>query len=117
MEWLSLIGRIVFGLYFVFMGINHFVKYQGLKGYAAFKNLPAPGLSIIITGIVLLVGGLSILTSYYVFIALIALAIFLVLAAFTIHNFWTMEDENAKAAEMSQFFKNLAIAAACLMFL
>lgn len=117
MEWLSLIGKIIFGLYFIYSGINHFVKYQGLKEYAAYKSIPAAGLSVILTGLILLGGGLSILTSYLLSIGLILLTIFLLAAAFTVHNFWTVEDENAKSGEFNQFLKNIAIASACLLLL
>lgn len=117
MEWLSLLGKVIFGLYFVYSGIIHFVKYQGLKDYAAFKKIPIAGFAVIITGLVLLGGGLSILTGYWIQTGLILLAIFLVVAAFTIHNYWTLDDENAKVAEQNQFLKNIAIASASLLLL
>lgn len=117
MEWLSFIGRVIFGLYFVYTGITHFVKYQGLKEYATFKKIPAAGFAVIVTGLVLIGGGLSILTGYLLQTGLILLAIFLIVAAFTVHNFWTVEDENAKAGELNQFLKNIAIAAASLLLL
>jgi putative oxidoreductase len=117
MEWLALIGRGLFGLYFVLAGINHFAKYSGLKEYASFKKIPAAGVAVIITGLVLLGGGLSILTGYLIQTALILLAIFLIVAAFTVHNYWTVDDENAKAGEQSQFLKNIAIASASLLLL
>ena len=82
MEWLSLIGKVIFGLYFVYSGINHFVKYQGLKEYAAFKSIPAAGFAVILTGLILLGGGLSILTGYWLQIGLILLAIFLISSCF-----------------------------------
>ena len=66
MVWLSLLGRVIFGLYFVYSGINHFIKYQGLKEYASFKKIPIAGLAVIITGLVLLGGGVSILTGYWI---------------------------------------------------
>ena len=117
MEWLSLIGRVIFGLYFVYSGIIHFVKYQGLKQYAVFKKVPAAGASVIITGVVLLGGGIGILTGYLIQAALILLAIFLVAAAFTIHNYWTVDDENARAGEQNQFLKNIALASVNLLLL
>lgn len=117
MEWLSIVGRVVFGLYFVLAGINHFTKYHGLKEYASFKKIPAAGLAVILSGLVLLGGGVGIITGYLIHTALIALAIFLVISAFTIHNFWTSDDENAKTGELNQFLKNIAIASACLLLL
>lgn len=117
MEWLSLLGRVLFGLYFVYSGIIHFAKYHALKEYAAFKKIPAAGFAVIITGLILLGGGLSVLTGYWIQTGLILLAIFLVVTAFTVHNFWSLDDENAKAGELNQFLKNIAIASACLLLL
>jgi hypothetical protein len=34
-----------------------------------------------------------------------------------IHNFWAVEDQQMKMAEMVNFTKNLALAASALMFL
>ncbi|MDR7077305.1 putative membrane protein YphA (DoxX/SURF4 family) [Neobacillus niacini] len=117
MDWLWLVGRAVFGLYFVYSGLNHFIQFQGLKQYASYKGVPAPGLSVVVTGLMLLAGGLSILTAYWVEWGLYLLVIFLVVSAFLMHNFWKVEDQTAKAGEKSQFLKNIALAAAALMLL
>ena len=117
MDWLWLIGRTVFGLYFVYSGLNHFLQYQGMKQYAAFKKAPLPGLSVIVTGLMLLAGGASVLANYYLKWGIGLLVVFLVAAAFVMHNFWTVQDENAKAGERAHFLKNLALAAAALMML
>ncbi len=117
MDWLWLIGRAVFGLYFVYSGLNHFLQYQGMKQYASFKHAPVPGFSVIVTGLMLLAGGLSVLTNYYLEWGIGLLVVFLVVAAFVMHNFWTVKDATAKAGEKAHFFKNLALAAATLMLL
>jgi putative oxidoreductase len=115
--WLWLIGRAVFGLYFVISGIQHFTQFQNMKEYSSHKGIPAPGLAVVITGLMLLAGGLSVLTGYAVAVGLLLLAIFLTLAAFFMHNFWTVEDPAMKMGEMSQFMKNLGLASASLMLL
>jgi putative oxidoreductase len=117
MDWLWLIGRAVFGLYFVYSGLNHFLQYQGMKQYASFKHAPAPGLSVIVSGLMLVAGGLSILTNYYLEWGIGLLVVFLVAAAFFMHNFWTVKDATAKSGEKAHFLKNLALAAATLMLL
>jgi uncharacterized membrane protein YphA (DoxX/SURF4 family) len=43
------------------------------------------------------------------------LAIFLLVTAFLMHNFWTIQDPQAKQGEMINFLKNLALAGAALM--
>lgn len=117
MDWLWLVGRAVFGLYFAYSGLNHFIQFQGLKQYASYKKVPAPGLSVVVTGLILLAGGLSILTAYWIEWGLYLLVLFLVLSAFMMHNFWKETDQNARVGEMNQFLKNIALAAATLMLL
>jgi putative oxidoreductase len=117
MEWLWLVGRALFGLYFIMGGVNHFTQFQGMKQYSSYKGVPAPGLAVIVSGVLLLGGGLSILTGYWIQLGLISLVVFLIVAAFKMHDFWTLEDPNAKMGEMNQFLKNIALAAACLMLL
>lgn len=55
--------------------------------YSKSKGVPAPGLAVFITGIMLLLGGLSILLGAYVSIGAILLVIFLFPTAFIMHNF------------------------------
>lgn len=117
MAWLWLVGRAVLGIYFIMGGVKHFTQYQGIKQYSLYKRVPAAGLSVIVTGLILLGGGVSILTGFWIEIGLLLLALFLILAAFIVHNYWTVEDPNTKMGEMNQFLKNIAIAAACLMLL
>jgi len=43
--------------------------------------------------------------------------IFLLGASFGIHNFWTIQDQQAKQGEMAHFLKNMAILGLLLMTL
>lgn len=61
MEILLLIGRIIFGAFFVMSGINHFTNLGMISGYAGSKNVPAPGLAVIVSGVMLVLGGLSVI--------------------------------------------------------
>jgi putative oxidoreductase len=117
MEWLWLVGRAIFGFYFIMAALNHFTKLEGMKQYAQYKGVAMPALSVIISGLMLLLGGLSILTGYYLGIGVLLLVVFLVIAAFKMHDFWTIDDPMAKAGEMAQFLKNFALAGAALMLL
>jgi|SRR5690606_40317817 len=109
------IARIILGLYFVFNGVNHFTQLQGLSQYSSAKKIPAPGAAVVLTGLILLAGGLGILTGYLISWAIGGLVLFLLATALFIHNFWTLEDANAKAGEMANFLKNIALAAALVM--
>jgi len=77
--------------------------------------VPAPGFAVIVTGAMLLLGGLSVLFGYKVKIGSILLVLFLLATAFMVHTFWTFEGQQAQV-EMAQFMKNIALAGAALVF-
>lgn len=112
-----LIGRIIVGLFYLMSAYNHFTQLQMMTGYAQSKNVPAPNLAVIGSGILLLIGGLSILLGYQPLIGVIALVLFYLPASFMIHNFWAVDDEQMKMADRINFFKNMALLGASLMFL
>lgn len=115
-EWLFLAGRILFSAVFVFSGLGHFMQLEEMSEYAGQKGVPAPRLMTVVTGVVILLGGLSILFWTQVIVGAWLLAGFLLLAAFTIHNFWAVEDPQQAQVEMQQFMKNLALAGAAIVF-
>lgn len=117
MGLISIIGRVILALYFIYSGANHFINYQGLKQYSSFKGVPLPGIAVVVTGLMLLAGGLSILTGFCVAWGIGLLVLFLVASALLMHNFWTEDDPMARVGEKNQFLKNIALAAAALMLL
>jgi uncharacterized membrane protein YphA (DoxX/SURF4 family) len=111
------IGRIIVAGFFLMNGFNHFAKLNMMTGYAKSKGTPAPGLAVAGTGILLVLGGLSLLLGYHPTIGVGLLVIFLLGVSFGIHNFWTLQDPQAKLAEMTNFLKNMAILGLLLMTL
>lgn len=117
MDTVVLIGRILFGGYFLMTGMNHFMKFEMMKGYAQSKGVPAASLGIMITGLMLVLGGLSVLLGAYMQIGLWLLIIFLIPTAFKMHAFWKEQESQAKMTEMMNFMRNMAFAgAAAMMF-
>jgi len=114
---LFLIGRILFGGYFIYSGINHFRMLGAMAGYAQAKGIPAPKPAVAFTGLLLLVGGMSVLFSLYPTIGAAALAIFLLPVTFTMHAYWKVQDPMAKMAERVNFMKNIALLGAALLLL
>lgn len=117
MEILFLIGRILFGGYFIINGFNHLTKSQMMSGYAASKGVPAAGLAIIVTGLMILLGGLGILLGVYIRLAVLLLVIFLIAVGFKMHDFWNVADPQQRMTQMLSFTRNLALSGAALMFL
>ncbi|SDK06093.1 Uncharacterized membrane protein YphA, DoxX/SURF4 family [Halovenus aranensis] len=104
-----LVGRVVFGATLAFMGLNHFMQREEMAGYAEFKGLPAPTLSVIASGALLIAGGLSLITGVAPVVGGLGLAGFLLVAAVTMHNFWAVPEEDQQD-EMTAFLKNIVMA-------
>ena len=115
MDIVLIVGRVLFSLLFISSGVAHLTKLQAMTGYAQYKKVPAAKLSVIVTGLMLIIGGLYVALGIYADLGALLLAIFLLLSAFKMHNFWTVSDEQAKQAEMTNFMKNLALAGASLI--
>lgn len=114
---LFLVGRVLFGGYFIMNGFNHFRKIGMMKGYASSKGVPMAGLAVSVTGLMILLGGLGMILGLYIKFSVLLLAIFLIFVTFKMHNFWAVTDPNMKMMEMVNFYKNMALLGAVLMIL
>jgi len=116
MVYAFLAGRILFAAFHLSSAFNHFKSLNSYAQYAASKKVPAPKLAIIGSGILLLIGGLSILLGCEPRIGVAALALFYIGVTPVMHNFWAAGPEQ-KQHEMVNFMKNVALLGATLMFL
>ena len=112
-----LIGRVIFGGHWLMASFNHFKNLKYVSEYAKAKGTPSPKLAVGGTGVVLLVGGLSMLLGVYPVVGIILLTIFLLGVSFQMHNFWKVADAQTKQIDMINFTKNMALVGALLMLL
>lgn len=112
---LAIIGQFIFGLYFIYSGLKHFTQMKGMSGYAGSKGVPMPGFLVPFSGLMLIVGGLSVVTGLYLVYGLALLAIFMLIVTPAMHNFWAEKDGMMRMNSMIQFTKNLAILGAILL--
>jgi uncharacterized membrane protein YphA (DoxX/SURF4 family) len=117
MDIILIVGRILFALIFINSGFAHFAQREAMTGYAQFKKVPAAKLAVPLTGLMILLGGISIVLGFWMDLGALLLAIFLIFSAFMMHNFWTMDDATQKMNETVAFFKNLSMAGAALIIL
>jgi len=110
-----LLARVLFGGVLAFTGLNHFLNTDAMAGYAEFKGLPAPRASVLLSGGLLVFGGLSLIAGVFPAIGAGALAVFLVVSAVAMHDFWAAEGEDAQT-EQTQFLKNIYGAGGALVF-
>ena len=81
MQTAFFVGRTILGLYFLMAGMMHFMKMRFMKDYAQSKHLPMPTLSVLMTGMVLMLGGLGVMLQLAIAWSYGVLIAFLVLAA------------------------------------
>lgn len=109
-----LLGRILFGGFFLYNGINHFKNHNMLAQYAGAKKVPAPEAAVAMSGALLAIGGTSILLGLKPKIGAAALVAFLAGVSPSMHDFWNAADAQQRQSDMIHFMKNLALLGAAL---
>lgn len=116
MDVVVLVGRILFVLLFLMSGIDHLTAAEAMTGYAKFKKVPLPGLSVVVSGILMLVGSLSVLLGVWGDLGALVLAVATLPIPFFMHAFWK-ETGEARMNEQVQFNKTVSlIGGAILVF-
>ncbi|MFN3134347.1 MAG: DoxX family protein [Candidatus Kryptonium sp.] len=117
MEIIWLVGRILFSALFIMSGFGHFRNRKDMIQYAQMMKAPAPELFVPLTGLMIILGGLSVLFNFYLTLGAVLLFLFLVPAAFIMHKFWGIQDPGLSANQMVHFLKNLSLAGASLILI
>jgi putative oxidoreductase len=110
-----LLGRAIFGGYFLYNGINHFLHKDMMAGYAKSKGVPSAELAVPGTGLLLIAGGLSLITGYKPKLGVALIATFLAGVSPSIHKFWSESDPQQRQTEMIQFMKNMGLLGGALI--
>ena len=114
MKFVGTLGRLLFGGFFVYSGINHFKQKEALTQFAAQKHVPAPDLAVLASGAALIAGGTSIALGIKPKVGAASLVTFLAAVSPTIHDFWRNEDPNQQNENRVHFLKNIALSGATL---
>lgn len=114
MEEIFLLSRILFVYLIIGSGVGHLTATDAMAGYAQSKGLSNAKLLVQISGVALLLGGLSVLLGILGDAGSLGLAILLVVTAVLMHPFWKETDGQAKQQEMIAFNKDIALAGGAL---
>jgi uncharacterized membrane protein YphA (DoxX/SURF4 family) len=104
-----LLARALFGSFFLYSGVNHFLDFKGMKDYAQSKGTPLPAVAVAGSGLMLLAGGLSLITGLRPKIGASLVSAFLAGVSPQMHAFWKETDPQARTNEMINFTKNMAL--------
>ncbi len=115
MKFLVLLGRIFYSAIFIFSAFKHFTS-QSIDYAAHFGIHMAPFL-VPLSGVIALVGGLSILLGYKARLGACLIVIFLIPVTFMMHQFWGLKDPMNTMMQSAMFMKNLSMLGAALMII
>jgi putative oxidoreductase len=104
-----LAARAIFGGFFLYNGVNHFQNFTAMKEYAQSKGTPMPAVAVAGSGLMLIAGGLSLLTGIRPKIGASLVSTFLAGVSPQMHAFWKETDPQARMNEMINFTKNMAL--------
>ena len=116
-DYVFVLGRILYGGFFLLGGINHFQNLGMMSGYAASKGVPAAKPGVVVSGLLILVGGLLVILGWHVRIGLAFIVVFLVPVTYLMHDYWSETDMMGRINQRVNFQKNLALLGAALMML
>lgn len=111
-----LLGRILFGVLFLYNGYNHFANNEAVTGYAEFKGVPAASLMVVVSGVMMILGSLGVILGAFPVLSAGAIAVFLLVTSPKMHDFWNASDED-RQNEFNHFLKNVSLLGAALVLL
>lgn len=114
MKALFVIGRMIFGGFFLYNGINHFQQHPGLAQYAGAKNVPNPEIAVSASGALLAAAGASLVLGLKPKLGAAGIVAFLATVSPVMHDFWSHEDPQQRTGDMIHFGKNMALLGAAL---
>ncbi|MNZ89176.1 Inner membrane protein YphA [compost metagenome] len=109
-----LLARILLMILFIISGWSKLTGFSGTAGYLESLGVPAPLLAAAIAVIMEFFVGILIVVGFYTRPFAFIFALFTLGTAVIGHDFWTMADTE-RAANMTQFFKNMSIMGGLLL--
>lgn len=114
MKNITVIGRILFALPFIIFGINHFLMMDYYLGMLT-SFVPLGAYTIIITGVLLIAAGVSIITKKYVMQSAILLAVLLLIFILTIHVPHLLSGGKDKTVTLIALLKDISLMGGSIM--
>jgi putative oxidoreductase len=109
---LILLGRLLFVLMFLMAGFTHFSK--PVIGFAASQGVPMASIIVPASGLLALLGGLSILLGYRAKLGAWLIVVFLI-GVTPMHKFWGIPEPMMQQMQMAMFMKNITMLGGALL--
>jgi putative oxidoreductase len=112
-KYAVLAGRQLFSIIFIIASAGHFSR-QTIES-AAQHGVPMAALLVPVSGVIALMGGLSVLVGFQARLGAWLLVLFLVPVTLVMHNFWAAPDPTTFQIEQAMFMKNLTMLGGALL--
>ena len=113
MDIVVLIARVLFAAIFLASGLGHLTQTEAMAGYAKFKGVPAPKVSTIVSGLLMIVGAVSVVFGVWGDLGSLLLLVAVAPIAFLMHQYWKEQGES-RMNEQVQFNKTLSLSGGAL---
>ncbi|MFI5253129.1 MAG: DoxX family protein [Bacteroidota bacterium] len=115
MKYIVLLGRILYSMIFMLASLGHFTGKT--IAYAAAQGVPFAQFVVPLSGVMALLGGLSIALGYKTKYGALLLVLFLVPVTVMLHKFWTVTDPIMAQMQLAMFMKNTALIGGAFMIM
>ncbi len=113
MKAILFIGRLLFSFIFLMAPMTHFTS-MGVH-YGAAMGVPVPYFFVPLSGLIALLGAISIIIGFKAKVGGWLIVIFLIPVTFYMHAFWNISDPMTRQMQMGMFMKNLAMLGGALI--
>jgi putative oxidoreductase len=111
----SVVGRIALAAIFVLSAAgNKIPNFDAVAEAMASEGVPEPRLMLAGAIAFLILGSLALILGYRARLGAFLLLVFLALATYYFHDFWTVSDPQARQEQTIQFMKNVSLMGAML---
>lgn len=113
----QVVGRLMIAAIFLLSAVgNKIPQFGNVAQYMASEGVPAPQIMLAGAIVFLLAGSVSVIAGFKTRIGAALLLVFLVLATYYFHDFWTFEGQE-REMQMIQFLKNLSMMGTMLVLM
>lgn len=113
-RFLLITGRALLGLYFIVPGLMKIFQFSAMSAYMSQHGVPAIPVLLVLTIILQVGGGISLVIGYRTQLMAFLLAGLTLLISLFMHDFWNVYEGADQAHETQNFIKNLGIMAGLL---
>ena len=107
------VGRFLYALMFLLSAAGHFQR--STIDYAAGHGVPMATFLVPLTGVMILIGSLSIMLGYKSRIGALLIILFLVPVTLVMHDFWNLSDPMQIMFQRAMFMKNTSMLGGALL--